>query len=91
MKPTGKTFSLLVWPHLDNTFTAFVYFADGRVEVNTAVPDKIQKLASAIREMAGILRSPAKARKYSALGIAYDGASKREEQWEERSQSMRTH
>lgn len=70
-----------LWPHLDNTFAAFDYLQDGRVEINPAVPPDIRKIATAIRDMSGILRSPAKAKKYAALGIAYDGVDKRKEIW----------
>lgn len=71
-----------LWPHLDNTFSAFLYFDDGRVEINPALSPDVQKFASAIREMTGILRSPAKTKAYAALGSAYDGVSKRKEAWE---------
>ena len=71
-----------LWPHLDNTYTAFEYLQDGRVSANPAVTPSIQKAAKAIQEMAGILRSPAKARKYAKLGIAYDGVDKRKELWQ---------
>ena len=71
-----------LWPHLDNTFSAFIYLQNGRVEVNPALSDANQKIAKAIQEMAGILRSPAKAMKYATLGIAYDGVDKRKESWE---------
>lgn len=70
-----------LWPHLDNTFSAFIYLRDGRVEIDTALSPDNQRFANAIREMAGILMSPAKAKKYAALGIAYDGVDKRKEFW----------
>lgn len=70
-----------LWPHLDNTFSAFEYFQDGRVIINAALGADLQKTANAIHEMVGILRSPAKARRYAKLGIAYDGVDKRKEAW----------
>lgn len=71
-----------LWPHLDNTFSAFTYHDDGRVDINPALRGDVHKFAIAIRKMAGILMSPAKAKKYADLGIAYDGASKRKEIWD---------
>ncbi len=70
-----------LWPHLDNTFSAYIYHPDGRVEVNQGLSADHQKFANATMEMTGVLLSPAKAKKYKALGLAYDGVDKRAQAW----------
>jgi uncharacterized protein (TIGR02646 family) len=70
-----------LWPHRENTFKAFEYQADGRVEIRPGLTAATRKWAEATREMVGLLRSPAKAANYDQLGVAYDGASKRSQMW----------
>lgn len=70
-----------LWPHLDNTFFAFIYKSDGSVGVNPALSVENQILADAILKMAGILKSPAAAKDYEDLAIAYDGIDNRAEAW----------
>lgn len=72
-----------LWPHRDNTFRAFEYFADGRVEVRQGLKKTVRQAAEATREMVGLLRSPAKAKEFEDLGIPYEGASKRSQQWKQ--------
>ena len=71
-----------LWPHRDNTFRAFKYLDDGRVEVAGSLPPDVRTAAMATIEMTGLLRSPAKAADYDELGVAYDGIKKRKEMWE---------
>jgi uncharacterized protein (TIGR02646 family) len=71
-----------LWPHLDNTFAAFDYDSSGRVFPNPGLPRQISGLARDTITMVGLMQSPAAAVNYAALGIAYDGASKRSEAWE---------
>jgi uncharacterized protein (TIGR02646 family) len=73
--------SRYVWPHRDNTFRAFKYFSDGRVDLKKGLKKLIRIAAEATREMVGLLSSPAKAAEFSKRGIAYDGARKRSQQW----------
>lgn len=70
-----------LWPHVDNTFSAFEYDNKGQVSPSSSVKGKPHKLAKATINMIGALRSPAVAKKYRELGISYDGASRREEAW----------
>ena len=70
-----------VWPHRENTFRAFQYFSDGRVELRPRLRQRIKKASNATREMVGLMMSPAKAAAYKKRGIAYDGVEKRKEQW----------
>lgn len=70
-----------LWPHLDNTFKAFEYSADGRVEVRSGLTPQAEKAAKATRDMVGLMRSPAKAEGFADQGVAYDGAAKRSQQW----------
>ena len=70
-----------IWPHLENTFRAFEYFADGRVELRPRLRKLIKKAAENTRTMVGLMLSPAKAHAYMKRGIAYDGIDKRREQW----------
>lgn len=70
-----------VWPHRENTFRAFTYFDDGRVEVVDALPPAIKQAAKDTLEMVGAMKSPAVAEKYED-DIAYDGMEKRKEMWE---------
>lgn len=70
-----------LWPHVDNTARAFEYHADGRVTIAAGLPNDVAALAEATREMVGLMRSPAAAGDYHALGIAYDGIVKREDAW----------
>ena len=70
-----------LWPHIDNTFTAFRYLRDGRVAPSASLSTEISTLAAATIELVGSLKSPAVASAYRDLGIAYDGVSKREEVW----------
>lgn len=73
--------SRFVWPHKDNTFKAYEYFPDGRIEVHQGLKKSVRRAAEATRDMVGLLRSPARAVEFEKLGISYDGASKRSEQW----------
>ena len=70
-----------VWPHLDNTFRVFLYSSDGRVELRPHLRKHIKKAANSTIDMFGFMLSPRKARSYQKKGIAYDGVSKRKEQW----------
>ena len=70
-----------LWPHLDNTFRAFKYFDDGRVNVDDSLPPDVHRAAAATIEMAGLLKSPAKTVNYEQLGVAYDGFRKRDDAW----------
>ncbi len=70
-----------LWPHLDNTFRAFKYFADGRVKVDDSLPPDVHRAAAATIEMSGLLKSPAKTVNYDQLGVAYDGFRKRDAAW----------
>lgn len=70
-----------LWPHIDNTFNAFDYDAQGQMLVSSALGAAEQALAQETITMVGALKSPAVAAKYKDLGIAYDGAKKREEAW----------
>jgi uncharacterized protein (TIGR02646 family) len=70
-----------IWPHRENTMNAFRYLQDGRVEVKDTVKGSLRTAAIATSEMVGMLQSPARAEDYKRLGLAYDGVSKREEQW----------
>ncbi len=71
-----------VWPHLENTFRAYEYRSDGRVEVRTDLSVSLQRASSATRRMVGLLLSPARAARYQDLGVAYDGVSVRSEMWD---------
>lgn len=80
----GRQRSLLtryLWPHIDNTASAFVYKSTGEVEISANVQPPLARAAELTRDMAGLLRSPASAKGYKKLGIAYDGASKRSQVW----------
>lgn len=70
-----------LWPHLDNTFRAYKYLEDGRVDLRPRLQDAVRKAADATRNMVGLTLTPAKVAKYRNLGIAYDGIDKRREQW----------
>jgi uncharacterized protein (TIGR02646 family) len=70
-----------VWPHLDNTFRAFVYRATGEVDIAPTVPAPHLQAVQATLDMVGLLNSPAVAKNYEELGIAYDGANKRSQTW----------
>jgi uncharacterized protein (TIGR02646 family) len=70
-----------IWPHLENSFRAFQYFADGRVELRPRLIKEIKAAALKTHEMVGLMLSPAKAASYKKKGIAYDGVSKRSQQW----------
>ncbi|MCA9012766.1 MAG: HNH endonuclease [Planctomycetaceae bacterium] len=70
-----------VWPHLDNTFRVFKYSSDGRVELRARLREHITKAANFTIDMFGFMLSPQKAKSYSKKGIAFDGVSKRKEQW----------
>jgi uncharacterized protein (TIGR02646 family) len=81
----GRQIGLLkrfLWPHIDNTFAAFNYDSTGRVFPNPDLPHRIAALARDTITMVGLMQSPGAARDYSALEVAYDGASKRVEAWE---------
>ena len=80
----GRQRSLLrrhLWPHLDNTFSAFQYHDDGRMSPAPALPPQMSSLAATTINMIGSLKSPDVAQRYRDLGISYDGASKREQTW----------
>lgn len=70
-----------LWPHLDNTFNAFIYQSNGLVSLKPGLPPDIEILANATLDMIGLMRSPAVASKYHDLGIAYDGNERRCEVW----------
>jgi len=70
-----------LWPHRENTYRAFRYYADGRVELRPGLRKPIRKAAEATREMVGLLLSPTKAVAYKMQGIAYDGLDKRAQAW----------
>lgn len=72
-----------LWPHLDNTFRAFEYSANGNVRIRGSLAPEIARVAEATHAMVGLMLSPAKARRFKKLGIAYDGVDKRKEQWEQ--------
>lgn len=81
---SGRQRALLkrfLWPHLDNTISAFVYKSTGQVEIAPSVPANLRPVAEETREMVGLLANPAKAAHYKKLGIAYDGASRRSQIW----------
>lgn len=75
--------SRYLWPHLENTFRAFQYLSDGRVELRPRLRQNIKRAANATIAMLGFMLSPAKARSYQKKGIAYDGVDKRSENWAE--------
>jgi uncharacterized protein (TIGR02646 family) len=70
-----------LWPHVDNTFRAFKYFDDGRIEMEVSVSPDVIPLARGTMEMAGLMKSPAVASEYD-ISIAYSIISKRKEMWE---------
>lgn len=70
-----------IWPHLDNTFKAYAYHEDGRVEMRRYLRKSIKEAASLTRDLVGLMRSPAKTETYADAGVAYDGISKRRELW----------
>jgi uncharacterized protein (TIGR02646 family) len=70
-----------LWPHLDNTMRALRYLKDGRVAPAPRVSPAVRKLAEATIAMVGSLSSPAAAKSYEKMAIAYSGVSLREEIW----------
>ena len=70
-----------LWPHLDNTFNAFIYQSNGLVSLKPDIPPDIEILANATLDMIGLMRSPAVTDRYRDLGIAYDGNDKRRQVW----------
>jgi uncharacterized protein (TIGR02646 family) len=70
-----------LWAHLDNTFNAFSYEANGHVLPRTTLSADLINLAQATCDMIGLMKSPAVAAGYQDLGIAYDGVKKRQEIW----------
>jgi uncharacterized protein (TIGR02646 family) len=70
-----------LWPHFDNTFNGFAYEPNGRVMPNSGLNSKNKQLAQSMCNMVGLMSSPASASGYKALGIAYDGITKRAEAW----------
>jgi uncharacterized protein (TIGR02646 family) len=84
----GRQRSLLkryLWPHTDNTASAFHYKSTGNVEIAATVPAHLVRAAELTRDMAGLLLSPAKASGYAKLGVAYDGTSRRSQVWRQAS------
>ena len=79
--PQKRLTRRFLWPHRDNTFNAFDYLPDGRVEVLPGLPPSVEDAAKATREMVGLLASPATAATYKKLGLAYDGVTKRNQLW----------
>jgi len=71
-----------LWPHLDNTFLAFRYFPDGRVELakNLAASAHSQCGIDTLA-MCGLMKSPKAALQYQP-DIAYDSMRLRKEAWE---------
>lgn len=69
------------WPHLDNTFEAYLYKSTGEVLIAPTVPQAMVPTLEATRDMVGLLLSPAVADNYQKLGVAYDGATKRSQMW----------
>ena len=72
--------SRYIWPHRENTFLAFSYSSDGRVEIVAHLAAGIRQAANDTLEMIGMMKSPVAAAKYED-GIAYDGMQKRKEMW----------
>lgn len=70
-----------LWAHLDNTFNAFAYEANGHVAPKAGLPQDLAAVAQDTCDMIGLMRSPAVADDYNELGIAYDGVKKRQEAW----------
>lgn len=70
-----------LWAHLDNTFNAFTYEANGHVSARANLPPNLAAIAQATCDMIGLMKSPAAAAPYNELGIAYDGVKKREQAW----------
>ena len=71
-----------IWPHLDNTFSAYTYDQDGRVSVATTLTTNEHKpMAERTLEMAGLSKTPAVAASYKKLGIDYDTISQRKKAW----------
>ncbi len=70
-----------LWPHLDNTFSAFDYYDDGGIEIAPNNQPTIANLAELTIEMCGALKNPGRAADYDKE-IAYDGTRKRKEMWE---------
>jgi uncharacterized protein (TIGR02646 family) len=69
------------WPHLDNTFLAYIYEASGSVHVSATISADAQTLSQATLDMVGLMKTPDAAAAYEILGIAYDGKTTREELW----------
>jgi len=78
-----------LWPHLDNTFRAFVYEPDGRIRVNPNLPISTLKLAEDTLAMLGLNETPAIAASYKKIGIAYDCIQKRKEVWDTAKEYLR--
>lgn len=70
-----------LWPHIDNTFSAFIYHDDGRMSPSGSLSPQLSKLAMATIDLIGALKSPAVVQRYRDLGISYDGISKRQQAW----------
>jgi uncharacterized protein (TIGR02646 family) len=70
------------WPHLDNTFSAYLYDQYGRVKVVPTLSSAHHaEMAQRTLEMAGLDKTPAVAAKYQELGRFYDTTSRRERAW----------
>lgn len=79
--PTG-ILANQAWPHLDNTFSAYLYDQYGRVKVVLMLSSANHtKMAQRTLEMAGLNKTPAVAAKYQELGLIYDTTSRRERAW----------
>ncbi len=70
-----------LWPHIDNTFNAFEYQKSGLVRVRHGLSPAVSAEATRLLDMVGLMQSPTVAAKYEALGIAYDGTTRRTEAW----------
>lgn len=79
--PQRDLYNKYLWPHLHNTFHAFQYEQDGRVELRKGLRQKTKAAALATRSMVGLIENPSVATGYESLGIAYDGIGKRREMW----------
>lgn len=70
-----------LWPHLDNTFNAFKYTDSGLIEIAPGLPSNLVNLAQQTLDMIGLLKSPARAKDYEEISLAYSGADLRADMW----------
>ncbi len=80
------------WPHLDNTFSAYLYDQYGLVKVvPTLSSSNHTEMAQRTLEMAGLNKTPAGAAKYQNLGRIYDTTSRRKRAWHEAQAALETY